>query len=254
MEKGKYMALAEDGENFECPYCEHSIVVSSDTKFSVCSDVEIQPKRTLSGKKLELISEIIVCPNQNCKQTVVATRLVQYTGERHQDSLGYTHITRNYAIIKEWNMPDSKAKPQPNYIPKALIRDYEEACGILKLSPKASATLSRRCLQGILRDFHKVSEATLYKEIDALKDVIPDDEWSAISGLREIGNIGAHMEKDINVIVDVDENEAEHLIWLIEYLFKEWYVRRYEKEEKLKTITDIASKKRAQKTTVKSGK
>ena len=31
-----------------------------------------------------------------------------------------------------------------------LMDDYEEACAIVNLSPKASATLSRRCLQGMI--------------------------------------------------------------------------------------------------------
>jgi hypothetical protein len=35
-----------------------------------------------------------------------------------------------------------------DYIPEVLIKDYGEASGIIQLRPKASATLSRRCLQG----------------------------------------------------------------------------------------------------------
>ena len=31
--------------------------------------------------------------------------------------------------------------------------------------------------------------------------------WQAIDAVRSIGNIGAHMEKDINLIVDVDPEE-----------------------------------------------
>lgn len=37
--------------------------------------------------------------------------------------------------------------------------------------------------------------------------------------VREIGNIGAHMEADINVIIDVDPDEAQILIDLVELLF-----------------------------------
>ena len=38
------------------------------------------------------------------------------------------------------------------------------------------------------------------------------------TAVRKVGNIGAHMEKDINVIVDVDPDEAQHLIGLITFL------------------------------------
>ena len=42
----------------------------------------------------------------------------------------------------------------------------------------------------------------------------------AIDAVRKIGNIGAHMERDINLIVDIDPNEAAILIGLIELLFQ----------------------------------
>jgi hypothetical protein len=44
------------------------------------------------------------------------------------------------------------------------------------------------------------------------------------------------MEKDINVIVDVDHGEAQLLVELVELLVKDWYVARHEREERLKAI------------------
>ena len=63
--------------------------------------------------------------------------------------------------------PISLAKAYPDYIPQTIRSDYEEAHAILNLSPKASATLSRRCLQGMIRDFWGISKARLVDEIDA---------------------------------------------------------------------------------------
>ena len=127
-------------------------------------------------------------------------------------------------------------KQFPSYIPKAIRQDYEEACAIVTLSPKASATLSRRCLQGMIRDFWGITKPTLNKEIDELQDKIPADLWSSIDALRQLGNIGAHMEKDTNVIVDIDPDEANSLIQLIELLMKEWYINR---EERKKLFSNI---------------
>ena len=45
-------------------------------------------------------------------------------------------------------------------------------------------------------------------EIDAIKDKVDPLTWKSIDATRKIGNIGAHMEKDINLIVDVDPKEA----------------------------------------------
>jgi hypothetical protein len=61
---------------------------------------------------------------------------------------------------------------------------------------------------------------------------VSSDSIDAIDGLRKVGNIGAHMEKDINVLVDVDPNEAQALIELIESLFDEWYVARDKRQKR----------------------
>ena len=134
--------------------------------------------------------------------------------------------------------PISSAKQFPKYIPESILQDYEEACSIVHLSPKASATLSRRCLQGMIHDFWDIKLKNLNQEITALKDKIQPDLWSSIDALRQLGNIGAHMEKDTDVIVDIDCNEAETLIKLIELLMKEWYINR---EERKKLFSDIIS-------------
>jgi hypothetical protein len=51
------------------------------------------------------------------------------------------------------------------------------------------------------------------------------------------------MEKDINSIIDVDPNEAESLIKLIEYLFKDCYIDKHEKEKQLEEIISISKEK-----------
>ncbi|UOV00141.1 DUF4145 domain-containing protein [Chryseobacterium daecheongense] len=113
----------------------------------------------------------------------------------------------------------------------------------MTLSPKASATLSRRCLQGIIRDFWGISKSRLIDEINAIEEKVDPLTWKSIDAVRKVGNIGAHMEKDINLIIDVEPNEAKLLLELIELLFEEWYVHRYEREQKLKEIVELAKSK-----------
>ena len=64
--------------------------------------------------------------------------------------------------------------------------------------------------------------------------------------MRKLGNIGAHMEKDINVIVDVDPNEADLLIGLIETVLREWYVAREDRKARMGAIVAAATAKKAQ--------
>ena len=145
----------------------------------------------------------------------------------------------------EWQLrPQSSAKPFPSYVPAPIVSDYKEACLIRDLSPKASATLSRRCLQGIIRDFWGIRKDRLIDEINELKSRIDGTTWKAIDSVRSIGNIGAHMEKDIDLIVDVEPEEAQLLIGLIEIFIKDWYTARHDREQHLEQITFLAAAKK----------
>lgn len=174
---------------------------------------------------------------------------------RHFSDAGYNDQMGEleYSLRLE---PSSAARPQPDYIPRAIVEDYEEACRILELSPKASATLSRRALQGMIRDFCKITKPTLFKEIEALSEAIENDEApkgvlsesvEAIDQVRQVGNIGAHMEKDVNTIVPIEPDEAASLIELIEMLFAEWYVARHQRQQRLSRIKGISEQKRSAK-------
>ncbi len=135
-----------------------------------------------------------------------------------------------------------------DYIPSNIIADYQEAILIAKLSPKASATLSRRCLQGIIRDFWGIkNKNTLYDEINAIPaDKITSAEVEALQALRSIGNIGAHPEKT-GLILEVEPNEAELMIKLIEFFIENWYVKKHEQDEMLNAIKQVACNKKQEK-------
>jgi hypothetical protein len=104
----------------------------------------------------------------------------------------------------------------------------------------------------MLRDFWGVKPSRLFDEINAIQEKVDAELWEAIDGLRKIGNIGAHMEKDVNLIVDVETDEAEKLIWLIELLVKEWYVRRHERQQGLAAVRQMALEKGEQKAAAKA--
>ena len=70
-------------------------------------------------------------------------------------------------------------------------------------------------------------------------------QWHVLDGVRRIGNIGAHMEKDINVIIDIDPEEAEKLIKLIELLLDQWYINRHEQELLYSDIIEIDNNKQS---------
>lgn len=91
----------------------------------------------------------------------------------------------------------------------------------------------------MIRDFFQISKGSLFEEINAIKDKIPTEQWAVLDGLRRIGNIGAHMEKDINLIVDIEPDEAQKLIKLIELLLQQWYIERHNQQELFADIIGI---------------
>ncbi|MBV7478244.1 DUF4145 domain-containing protein [Pseudomonas sp. PDM31] len=221
--------------NWQCPYCRHNATISNENR---SSNVHIFGHENVTGDYLGFAVVVIVCPNDDCKQITLDASL--YKTERSPNGRKLSGPP-----VESWKLkPSSHAIPFPEYVPLAIRQDYEEACKIRDLSPKASATLSRRCLQGVIRDFKGIVKGRLIDEINALQDDVDADTWAAIDAVRKIGNIGAHMEKDINEIIDVDPEEAQLLIELIETLIKDWYIARFKRQEHLAKIIAAADSKK----------
>ena len=140
-------------------------------------------------------------------------------------------------------VPQVVMRYYPDYIPEQIRRDYTEANLILEASPKAAATLLRRCLQGMIRDFWGIKKENLCAEINAIQGKVTPSQWKALDGLRKIGNIGAHMEKDVNLIIDIDPDESKKLLRLIEMLLEKWYIARHDEEALCADINEIADEK-----------
>ena len=220
-----------------CPYCHRDTTITNADHYQGTVNCNIPDSQEFYPR---LMGKFIICPNQKCKQLTLFCTLLYYN----------QYGAKIDAIFgdKSWQLlPPSSAKPLPDYIPSAIRQDYEEACLIKSMSPKASATMARRCLQGMIRDFWEVKEKNnLAQEINSIKDRVDADVWGAIDDVRKLGNIGAHMEKGVDRIIDIDPQEADSLIKLIEYLFKEWYINRHERAEQIKALKEMASTKEKQ--------
>ncbi len=220
--------------NWRCPHCEHAVTISSNRYSSSQHTVRI---KNADGRHT-LLSQFIVCPNRDCQKYTLTAQLHESFERQnvYDDRLG--------TIISTWPLvPPSSAKSFPSYVPSQILEDYKEACLIRDLSPKASATLSRRCLQGILRDYWGVKPGRLIQEIAAIQDRVDPITWNAIDAVRKIGNIGAHMEKDIDVIIEVDPGEAGLLTELVETLLVEWYVARAQRQARMEAVISAAESK-----------
>jgi len=233
------------GENWKCSYCGHAQSIGEKRHYEGLHNISVEG---WEGGNAAYFVQSIVCANEECRKLSLSFTLCEHEGYNSHRDLENVREVRNWQLL-----PASSAKPQPDYIPEPLRRDYEEACAICDLSPKASATITRRCIQGIIRDFCCITKRRLIDEIKELRRLmdagqapagVQADTVDAIDHVRQIGNIGAHMEADINVIVDVDPDEAQVLIELAELLFDEWYVAREQRTQRLVKLGAIAADKK----------
>jgi hypothetical protein len=233
------------GDNWKCSHCGHAQVIGGRRHHQELSDISVEGWKTGAPG---YVIEAIVCANEDCRNLSVTFDLFGYDGFDRNGNRKHARLVHKWGLL-----PASSAKPQPEFIPEPLRCDYEEACAIRDLSPKASATITRRCIQGIIRDFCGITKGRLIDEINELRrrvdagqapPGVQADTVGAIDHVRQIGNIGAHMEADINVIVDVDPDEAQVLIELAELLFEEWYVSREQRTQRIAKLAEIAAEKK----------
>ena len=237
------------GLEWSCPFCGLAQVAVPDRRFS--QHVHIRQEDS-AQKEFGVLVSSIICANVQCKELSLSVRFgpdfLQNTASQ---------VVRRLTLDGSHTIslrPRGTAKPLPDYIPEAIRSDYEEACLIADLSPKASATLARRCLQGMIRHFTGVKPGRLVDEIDRLAAAIEagtapryvsQDSVDALTAVRHMGNFGAHMEKDVDVIVPVEPEEASELLRLIESLFADWYVERHAREQRFAKVTAMAAEKKA---------
>ena len=223
---------------WQCPHCERDTTITDDRssfdyhRLTVSNEQTNEIIGTLLTKEIvegelsqdnlrtSIETTFYVCPNSECQKYTLTARLVTH----HRNS---EREWRRLETLKSWNLvPSSAARSFPSYIPPPILEDYEEACLCMDQSPKASATLSRRCLQGMIRDYWgiKVDSGRLYDEIEAIKEKINLSVWNAIDKVRKMGNIGAHMKQNVNEIIEVEPAEAQLLIRLIEKLLAGGYI------------------------------
>jgi hypothetical protein len=135
--------------------------------------------------------------------------------------------------------------PLSKDVPDKFAQDYKEACLVLCDSSKASAALSRRCLQNIIREVAGIEKSDLNNEIEELlkSRTLPTNLAGSVDAVRVVGNFAAHPIKSTNSgeVVDVEPGEAEWSLDVLEGLFDFYFVQPAE----LKRKRDLLNKKLA---------
>ncbi len=183
----------------KCPHCEHAIHETT-RSLSLGFGSDSAGFHAVEAAK---------CPADGCQRYIVW--LVNHDGQR--------------TLIYPSAQP--ARPPAPAEVPEAIRSDYDEAAAVLPVSAKASAALSRRCLQHVLRDAGGVTASTLFKEIQEVLDAgrLPSELADNLDYVRVVGNFSAHPEKDQMGIVDVETGEAEWTLDVLDGLFDHFYVK-----------------------------
>lgn len=172
------------------------------------------------------------CPNPDCRRSIYFL----LNGEFYQNRQNYrwnirTDESDNELISKgELIRPKGSSRPPvPNEVPQEIANDYNESCLVLPDSPKASAALSRRALQHLLRDVAGINNGNLANEIQQVLDSnqLPSYLSESIDAIRNIGNFAAHPSKSTSTgeIVEVEAGEGEWNLEVLEMLFDFYYVQ-----------------------------
>jgi hypothetical protein len=123
----------------------------------------------------------------------------------------------------------SRAPIAPEIDDPHVVNDYTKAGLVLEDSPEASAALSRRCLQHILREKAGTKKKDLADQIQEVLDsnALPTAIAENLDAVRVTGNFAAHPMKSTNTgeIIDVEPHEAEWDLDVLEQLMDFYYLR-----------------------------
>jgi Domain of unknown function (DUF4145) len=178
---------------------------------------------------------IMDCPE--CSEDIL--RLLRY---------GFKNGGLDTLVCRQVHPVGASRGPIPKEVPPDIAADYTEAALVLPLSPKASAALSRRCLQSVLREAGYLQK-DLSKQIDAVlaetdtRKALPSGIHAIVDAIRNVGNFAAHQITDQTTlqVIDVEPTEAEYCLDVLDSIFDYYYV----KPAQAKKIKDALNQKLA---------
>ena len=211
--------------SMKCPHCGTTVYIDEEESSQFYELNDEDKSRYPDSNGYDIAHDF--CPA--CGKLIVMLRTGFFSG-------GELEVAGDIDIL----YPKFSSRPLEPEVPEIYRQDFVEAAGVLSISPKASAAISRRLLQQILRDDVGVRQSDLSKEIGEFitrKDV-PSPLSGAVDAVRHVGNFAAHPLKETNTgaIVDVEPEEADWLLDVLESLFDFVFVQPRRLEEKQKQL------------------
>jgi len=222
--------------SLNCPHCEVYCVMNFD---SIVKRFETDYKDGIFFRDKNFLFDF-VCSCPNCNNTVFVQAQADGNAVAPDPRAADEQLDASSGGKILSIYPYRKSVTVPPEVPEKYAGDFREAVLVIDLSPTASAALSRRILQNILRDEFKIQARDLYQEIGAFiaQPNIPPQLTDAVDAIRKIGNLAAHPLKNKNTgeVVPVEPDEAEWLIEVLKQLFEFKFTEpliRQERQDKL---------------------
>jgi len=139
----------------------------------------------------------------------------------------FLEVTIKGKVQERLVWPPSALRTVPPEVPDQIRKDYLESANVLATSPKASAALSRRCLQTVLTEAGGAKKKNLSDQIDEVLPRLPSYLAKSVDSIRAVGNFAAHPIKSQSSgeIVEVEPLEAECNLDVLDGLFDFYYVQ-----------------------------
>lgn len=219
--------------SFSCPHCQ----VYSAMRFdSIVKRFDIDDKYGISFRDNKALLFDFICSCPNCNNTVFVQAQANANAVDPHPRAVYEELDDSSGAEIVSVYPDRKNVDVPPEVPEKYAGDFREAVLVLALSPKASAALSRRILQSILRDEFGISNDNLYTAIRdfIVQPCIPSYLTDAVDAIRHIGNFAAHPLKNTNTgeVIPVEPGEAEWLIEVLSSLFDFKFIQPLKLQER----------------------
>lgn len=222
-----------NNNTFVCPFCETINFKNKDNYNEYFPSLKTADHRYV-GSMNDLLNnnpsiiklEFQLCGN--CNKVSIKTDLIGSNFDENRSMIIY---------------PSSNAKVFDDIVPESIRIDYKEAYEILEISPRASATLARRAIQTIIKERFNAKGRTLYDQIESIKGGIYQGEFDILDSIRNLGNIGAHSENDLQLIINIESNDAKLILYCLEFLIEEWYIKSSERMDRIKQLKDLAKSK-----------
>jgi len=218
----------------KCPYCSKAIHFEESDNAVFKLDESEKPFDSLTDG-FDIATGF--CPS--CNGLLVLYRQGTYKHDKYDTYLSEIHK-------EEIIFPKYFVRNIPTEVPEPYKTDFKEAAAVISLSPKASAAVSRRSLQNLLRDHFNIKGSSLAAEINDFINLsgIPSYLVEAVDAIRNVGNFAAHPLKDTSTgeIIDVENGEAEWLLDVLESLFDFAFVQPKTLEKQKKQLNEKLKK------------